>query len=457
MATQQHSLETLILQIQESGAAKVKVAITDIDGVLRGKYIHLDKFKSAMEKGFGFCNVVFGWDAGDVCYDNVSYTGWHTGYPDAEVRLDPGTYRRIPWDGNTPFLLGDFVDASGQGLAVCPRQLLKRVIDRARSLGYEPMVGMEFEFFNFKETPDSLAAKGFRKPTPITPGMFGYSLLRSSYDQPYFATLMDELERFGVPLEGLHTETGPGVFEAAIGIADALEAADRAVLFKTATKEIAYRFGVMPTFMARWDVTLPGSSGHVHQSLWDRNLEKNLFALDGKSQEMSPIFKNYLAGLLHCLPEVLPMYAPTVNSYKRLVEGFWAPTRVTWGLDNRTAAMRVIFGPSAKSTRVEGRVSGADVNPYLALAAYIASGLYGIENKLSLDAPPVGGNAYQSDAPRLPGNLLDAATKMKDSTIARMLFGDAFVDHFTNTRLWEWRQAQLAVTDWEMQRYFEII
>ncbi|MBX7059557.1 MAG: glutamine synthetase family protein [Leptospirales bacterium] len=457
MATNKHSIEELVQQIQDSGAEKIKAAIVDIDGVLRGKYIHIDKFKSAMQKGFGFCNVVFGWDAADVCYDNVEYTGWHTGYPDAEVRLDPGTFRRIPWDSNTPFLLGDFVDAQGQPLPICPRQLLKCVIARARSRNYEPMIGVEFEFFNFRETPESLAEKGFRNLAPITPGMFGYSLLRSSYGQPYFSTLMDEMGRFEVPLEGLHTETGPGVYEAAIGIADALEAGDRAVLFKTSAKEIAYRFGVLPTFMARWNLNLPGSSGHVHQSLWDVAGERNLFYDEQDSQKMSPLFKSYLAGLLHCLPDILPMFAPTVNSYKRLVEGFWAPTRVSWGLDNRTAAMRVILGPSSKSTRVEGRVSGADINPYLALAAYIAAGLYGIEKNLPLSAPPVGGNAYQSDAPRLPSTLFDAATKMRESKVARELFGDAFVDHFTATRLWEWRQAQLAVTDWELQRYLEII
>lgn len=462
MATNSLSKEQIIREIKESGAGKVKVAITDVDGILRGKYIHTDKFIGALEKGFGFCNVVFGWDAADVVYEDagVKYTGWHTGYPDAQVELDPGTYRKIPWDRNTALFLGHFVDDAGAPLSVCPRQLLRKAIAKADSMGFKAMFGVELEFFNFSETPQSLADKGHRNPTPITPGMFGYSILRSTYDQPFFAAIMDELAEFQVPLEGLHTETGPGVFEAAIYVADALEAADRAVLFKTAVKEIGYRYNVIPSFMARWNSELPGCSGHVHQSLWDKDGTQNLFHDESAPRKMSKTFRHFLAGVMQCLPEILPMYAPTINSYKRLVEGFWAPTRVTWGVDNRTGALRVIHGASAKSTRLEGRVSGSDINPYLAVAAYLASGLYGIEKELELQSDPVSGNAYEltdTGAPRLAGNLRDAATIMRDSLLARELFGEEFVHHFTHTRLWEWRQFNQAVTDWEMQRYFELI
>ncbi|MEQ9367216.1 MAG: glutamine synthetase family protein [Leptospirales bacterium] len=457
MATHTLTREQLITEIKKTGTQKIKVAITDIDGIMRGKYIHLDKFLSALDSGFGFCNVVFGWDSADVCYDHVKFTGWHTGYPDAEARLDEGTYRTIPWDDYTPLFLGDFGDATGNGLAVCPRQLLKRVIKKAQDMGFKAMCGIELEFFNFEETPQSLNEKGFRDLQSITPGMFGYSLLRSSYGQPYFKTLMDEMGEFGVPLEGLHTETGPGVYEAGIYVADALEAADRGVLFKTAAKEIAYRFGVIPTFMARWNTDLPGSSGHIHQSLWDKDGNESAFHDAKDPHNMSATFRHYMAGLIHCLPEVLPMLAPNVNSYKRLVEGFWAPTTVTWGVDNRTASLRVIRG-SEKSTRVEGRIGGADINPYLAVAAYLAAGLYGIENKLELKSEPVSGNAYEiKEAPRLANNLNDSAKLMQNSAIARELFGAEFVEHFTATRFWEWKQASQAVTSWELERYFEII
>ncbi len=443
-------------QIRISKIQKIKVAIADIDGVLRGKYLHKDKFLAAAESGFGFCNVVFGWDSSDACYDNAAYTGWHTGYPDALARIDLNTFRKVPWDGGVPFFLGDFEDTQGRPLAHCPRQLLKSVIARAKTAGYQAFCGMEFEWFNFRETSQSWAEKKFIAPEPLTPGNFGYSVLRMNQNQPFFAAIMDELLAFGVPIEGLHTETGPGVYEAAILFSEALEAADRATLFKSSVKEIAHRFGILPSFMAKWSAQHAGCSGHTHQSLWSLDGSKNIFYDGNDSHRMSPLFKSYLAGLLKCLPEILPMFAPTVNSYKRLVDGFWAPTKPTWGIDNRTVAFRVIPG-SSKSTRVEARVPGSDVNPYLCVAAGIAAGLYGIEKGLELKDAPIDGNGYQSDAERLPRNLMESTAKMSDSKIARELFGDAFVEHFVKTREWEWRQFQDSVTSWELQRYFEVI
>jgi glutamine synthetase len=449
--------KSLLQGIARSPHQKVKVAVTDIDGILRGKYLHKEKFLAAAESGFGFCNVVFGWDSGDVCYENSAYTGWHTGYPDAKVRIDPATHRTVPWDGDVPFFLGEFVDEQDRPLAVCPRQLLKGVLDRARRAGYSAKCGLEFEWFNFKETPQSLAAKGYLDPTPLTPGMFGYSILRSSLNQPYFTDLMDKLRAFGVPLEGLHTETGPGVFEAAIAYSDALEAADRAVLFKTSVKEIAYRHGIVASFMAKWNATLPGSGGHLHLSLWDAAGAKNVFHDTKDPAKMSPTYKSFLAGQLRCLPEILPFFAPTVNSYKRLVDGYWSPTRSTWGVDNRTTAFRVIPGGS-KSTRVEVRIGGADLNPYLAVAAAVASGLYGVEKGLELTDAPIVGSAYkESSIPRLPRTLAEATDRLAASSLARELFGEAFVDHYVRTRRWEWSQFADAVTSWEMKRYFEIV
>lgn len=461
------SVKDVADNVERAGAAKVKVAVTDIDGVLRGKYVHKDKFLSALAGGLGFCNVVFGWDAGDVCYDNARYTGWHTGYPDADVRLDLSTYREVPWDGGVPFLLGDFWNPGGaQPLDVCPRQLLRRVVAAAEAAGFDAAMSIEFEWFNFRETPQSIADKGYTRPEPLTPGMFGYSLLRLNQNRPFVNALMDEMLAFGVPIEGLHTETGPGVLEAAILYADPIEAADRAVLFKTGAKEIGHRFGILPTFMAKWNTDLPGCSGHIHQSLWERPAgsgpggsedPRNLFFDAQDPHRASPLLRSYVAGQMACLPEILPLYAPTVNSYKRLVEGAWAPTKVNWGVDNRTTALRVIPG-SPKSTRLETRVVGSDCNPYLALAAALASGLYGVERKLTLAAAPVVGSGYKDDsAPALPRNLYEATMRMADSTLARDLFGAAFVEHFVATRLWEWRQFSKAVTSWEMARYFEII
>jgi glutamine synthetase len=444
-------------ELRRSPQQKVRVAVTDIDGILRGKFMHKDKFLSAAEGGFGFCDVVFGWDCNDSAYDNNSFTGWHSGYPDAQARIDLGTFRKIPWNQDTPFFLADFVDAQGKPHPICPRSLARTLSAQAESMGYRPVFGLEFEWFNFKETPQSWAAKHYMNPEPLTPGMFGYSVLRTSENQDYFNALMDEMRAYGVPIEGLHTETGPGVYEAALLYSDAVEAADRAVLFKTGAKEIGHRFGIMPSFMARWSKDLPGCGGHAHQSLLDKRTGENRF-YDGKApHRMSAQFRSYLAGQIACLPEILPFFAPTINSYKRLVEGYWAPTRTTWGVENRTVALRVIPG-SSKSTRLETRVPGADANPYLVVAACLGAGLYGVERKLDLKQAPVQGNGYlDRTATALPASLQQATDRMASSKVAQEIFGETFVRHFAETRYWEWKKYQEAVTQWELQRYFEII
>jgi len=446
------SLPEILQLLTEQETEKVKLAVTDIDGVLRGKMISFDKFRSVAEKGFGFCDVVFGWDAGDQAYDNGKYTGWHTGYPDALAVIDIGTFRRVPWEGDIPFFLADFKDG-----AVCPRGLLKKVIGQSEAAGFLAYFSQEFEWFNFLGKGGEVAAEDYRKLPPLSQGMFGYSILRASQGSAYFQDLFDMLEKFGVPLEGLHTETGPGVYEAAILYSEALQAADRAVLFKSGVKEIAHRHGILPTFMAKFSPELPGCSGHVHQSLWSADGSRNLFYDADNATGISSLMESYIAGQLHCLPHILPLYAPTVNSYKRLVEGAWAPTTITWGIDNRTTALRALPG-SATSTRLETRVVGSDSNPYLAMAGCLASGLYGIRNGLKLDIPATRGSGYEDKSRGvLPRNLWEATQAMKGSALAVELLGETFVDHFTRTREWEWRQFSREVTDWELRRYFEII
>ena len=449
------SNEEIIAEVKQHPGGKVKIAFTDVDGILRGKYISTEKFLNALETTSGFCNVIFGWDAADAAYDNNTYTGWHSGYPDAAAKIDLSTYRKIPWEQDTPFFLGEMVTADERPAHVCPRQLLKKVLDDATCMGYKPAFAQEFEWYNFAETPKTIHDKQYKNLEPLTPGMFGYSILRTSLQNPFFNSLFSQLKAFDIPLEGLHTETGPGTYEAAIQYADILTAADRAVLFKTSVKEIAYQHGIMATFMAKINENLPGCGGHVHQSLW--NTEGNNAFYDGSATaKMSDTMRQYIAGQLLCLPELLPMYAPTINSYKRLVEGAWAPTTLTWGLDNRTVALRVLAG-GANSCRLETRVIGADVNPYLAMAAALASGLYGIRHKLILQ-PPTTGNGYADRSQgTLPLNLAEATAKLKQSTIAAEILGEPFVQHFVETREWEWKQHLKAVTDWEMKRYFEII
>ncbi|KAF9316214.1 hypothetical protein BGZ91_005604 [Linnemannia elongata] len=474
---------------------RVKVAGIDLDGILRGKVMVKSKFLSILESGFGFCSVIFGWDMHDKTYpEELSVSNAANGYRDIIAIPDLTTFRRIPWEDNIPFFLLSFYEPhTREPLAVCPRGLLKRVTDELATHGWEAMCGAEFEFFNFKETPESLASKGHHEPEALTPGMFGYSLLRPSLNQEYFYNVFDECRDFGVNIESFHTETGPGVFEAALSYDNATRMADMANLFKLSVKQLGMKQGIMPTFMAKPYSDQPGCSGHLHFSLRDIATKTNLFAASLNNnpssstagtvntnpanrtnppspveeideatataqaqprqewedtvegvEHMSQVMKWFTAGLLTGLPSIMAILAPNINSYKRLVENYWAPVTM--------------------------RVGGADINPHLAIAACLAMGLYGIKNKLPMPVGPTtaeaevemahqakGGNV-KVKAERLPKSLKDSAMAMmeKDS-IARKVLGDQFVDHYGATRLNEYRIWETAVTSWETKRYFELV
>ena len=440
--------------VTERQLSHIKVGVFDVDGIMRGKYMSRDKFFSALDKGFGFCDVILGWDSKDQLYDNVSYTGWHTGYPDAPVRIIPESCRDIPFENEGLFFLGEFVNPADM---ICPRGTLIRVLERARSMGFVAQVGFEYEFFIFEETRDSIREKHYRDLKPLAPGFFGYSVLRNSVDAEVYHELLALGEQMDFPLEGLHEETGPGVLEAAIAADEALVAADKAALFKTFSKIAIQRLGLMTTFMAKWSADWPGQSGHIHISLKTHEGEA-VFHDPGQADGMSPIMQNFVAGQQALMPEFLAMIAPTVNSYTRLVPGFWAPTVASWGVENRTCALRVIPG-SATSQRVEYRIAAADANPYIILAAALASGLWGIEQGLQPQAK-VQGNAYEQSFPQqlhLPGSLWESAQRLKSSQVARDFFGSNFVEHYAASREWEEREFRKHITDWEMDRYFEII
>jgi glutamine synthetase len=440
----------------EKGVRKAKIGGFDVDGVWRGKYVSLEKLLSAAKGGLGFCDVVFGWDLGDELYDNAKVTGWHTGYPDAHAVVDLSTARVIPWEPDTAAFVLDFVNADGTPYEPSPRALLHRVGQKARALGFLPRVGSEYEYFLFKETPESLRAKGFRDLAPLSPGMFGYSWLRSSANAGLVHAIIDGLDAFGIPVEGMHTETGPGVYETAVLYDDLERAADKSALFKTAVKEICARHGVVACFMAKWNEKLPGCSGHLHESLWDLAGEVNRFHDPRGEGGRSETLRHYVGGQIALMPELTALYWPTVNSYKRSVENTWAPVSATWGVENRTCAIRVI-GDGAKSMRVEYRQPGADVNPYVGMAASLAAGLWGIEHRVEPPAP-CGANAYEATgAKALPRCLKDAVALLARSETARALLGDGFVDHYVRTREWEIRKFERAVTTWELERYFEII
>ncbi len=449
------ALERLRGWLEEKGVAKAKIGGFDVDGVWRGKYVSLEKLLSAAKGGLGFCDVVFGWDLADELYDNAKVTGWHTGYPDAQARVDLATARVIPWEPDTAAFILDFVNPDGSPFEPSPRQLLRRVGRHARELGFLPRFGSEYEYFVFRETPQSLREKGFKDLATLTPGMFGYSWLRSSANAGLVHALIDGLNAFDVPVEGMHTETGPGVYETAVLYDDLERAADKSALFKTAVKEICARHGLIASFMAKWNASLPGCSGHVHQSLWDLGGEVNRFHDPAARDGASATLRHYLGGQIALMPELTALHWPTVNSYKRSVENTWAPTTATWGRENRTCAIRLIGG-SPKATRVEYRQPGADMNPYVSMAASLAAGLWGIENEVE---PPAAceGNGYSADAPPLPRNLRDAVELLRRSERAREILGEGFVDHFVRTREWEVRRFERAVTTWELERYLELV
>jgi glutamine synthetase len=424
----------------------VKLGFTDIDGIFRGKLVHHSKFIKSPH--VSYCDVVFGWDLHDVVYPEDSVSGWKNGFPDAKATIDHATKRNIPWDKN-PLYIIDFSDDDTFS-SVCPRSLLKNVLEEFKSYGYNVKVGFEYEWFNFKIGPDSIKEP---KSHTITNGMFGYSLTRLEDYPEFIHDLLNDMAELDIVLEGFHTETGPGVYEAAIRYDDALPSADRATLFKHFAKIIGKRHGILPSFMAKWNKDLPGCSGHIHISIQNQKGENIPFSnplADSRAQ-------SFLAGVMHYMNVLLPLYNPFINSYKRMVSGSWAPTKAIWGIENRTASVRIIKGDEGQD-RFELRMPGADANPYLALFACLKSGLQGLKEKLPLTQKSPVGNAYENTAiPDLPTNLGEAAKLFHNNKGLRKWINPKFIEHYYMTRMVEYNRYEQAVTDWELNRYLEII
>ncbi|PTB37108.1 hypothetical protein M441DRAFT_50398 [Trichoderma asperellum CBS 433.97] len=458
---------------------KVKLAGLDVDGILRGKLVSKKKFLSIATAGFGFCSVIFGWDMHDMTYmRELKISNAENGYRDLLAIPDLSSYRRIPWEGNVPFFLITFHDPDTKlPICACPRGLLQTQLDRLRTKGYGAMAGAEYEFYTF-QTPDSSSSPAaFLQNNPtqqlpsLTEGMFGYSLTRPVHNKEWYYEVFDSCENFSCDIEGWHTESGPGVFEAALEFGEAAEMADRASLFKYVVKSVGAQHRITPCFMAKPKQGLPGNSGHMHVSIVDES-GKNLLARETVDENapwkdiagLSDLGRHFLAGVLEGLPGIMPVLAPTINSYKRLVENFWAPVTVSWGLEHRAASIRLIAPPTSKAsaTRFEIRVPGADSNPHYVLAAVLACGWRGVEKKLEIPCPPlamgenVGGSSDKGA--RLAKSLREATAKfMAKDSIAREVLGDDFVDHFGGTREHEIRLFDEAVTDWEMKRYIESV
>jgi glutamine synthetase len=451
--------------ITEGKVEYIKIGAPDIDGVFRGKLVAARFFLDSIEDGFAQSDVLYGWDIGENVLPpgSLKVSNWDRGFGDFVLKPDLTTFALVPWEEGVASCICEVWSEQGDPILVGPRYVLSKLIERARSLGFEPMAAAELEMRFFRETQISLREKDYATNlAPLNPGTNCYVISHIGADQHLIGRIARQVTAYGIELEGYTREHGPGMYEINMRYCDALTAADRSMLFKTGVKELAHQVNCVASFMAKWNDKEDGSSGHTHLSLWDLNRERNVFWEEGAEGHMSQTMRHFLAGVLTKMPEVQALYAPTINSYKRYIEGSWAPLNVTWGMDNRTCAVRVI-NSGRRSIRLENRVPGSDANFYLVFAGMLASGLYGIEQKLELPAylegnayNPVAGVGNEQAAPLLR-NLTDATRRFESSDFTREYLGADFVEHFATTRHWEVREFERAVTDWERRRYLEMV
>lgn len=452
--------------IKEGKVEYIKIGAPDMEGVFRGKRVASKFFLGSLEDGFAQCDVLFGWDIAENVLPNLKFSNWERGFADVVMKPDLNTFADVPWEDNVASCVCDLWSEHGDPVTISPRYLLSTLVERARSLGFEPLAASELEFRFFRENQMSLRDKDFGPNlTPLNPGMNCYAISQASADDHLLGRIARMMRDHGVEIEGYNREHGPGMYEMNIRYANALTAADRTMLFKTGVKEICHQMGLTACFMAKWNDQEDGSSGHSHMSLWDRNMERNLFWDDDAEGHMSPLMRHFLAGILDKLPEFMSLYAPVINSYKRYIEGTWAPLNTTWGMDNRTCSVRVINN-SKRAIRLENRVPGADANFYLVFSAMLASGLYGVEQQLELPVR-LEGNAYdpatvtaaieRGQIKPLARNLTAATNLLEQSEVAREYLGADFVEHFVATRRWEVKEYEKAVTNWDRRRYLELI
>lgn len=440
------SVEELRGEVEAGRIDTVVVAFTDMQGRLMGKRVDADFFLEELEAGHPVegCNYLLALEMEMNPIVGYEIAGWERGYGDFAIRPDFATLRRIPWLEGTALVLGDVLWHDGSPVGPSPRQVLRAQMERAAELGLTPMFGSELEFFLYRESYAEAYEKGYQDLTPSVPYVLDYHVLATSYDEPLIRLIRNSMKGAGLRVENSKGEAGPGQHEINFRYADALRTADDHVVYKNGAKEIAYQNGCSITFMAKPYHTGVGSSCHIHSSL----------VRDGESvfAGETELFRQYLAGQIACARELAIFLAPTVNSYKRFMAASWAPTTLAWGRDNRTCGFRVV-GHGA-SLRVESRIPGADVNPYLAFAAVLAAGLHGIEQ--GLEPPPAfEGNAYESDVERFPSTMHEAIAALESGTVARAAFGDLVVDHYLHYARTEQRLFDEVVTGYERERLFE--
>jgi glutamine synthetase len=423
----------------------VVVAFTDMQGRLLGKRLHRDFFlEDVAEHGAEGCNYLLALEMEMDPVPGYGIASWERGYGDFVMKPDLSTLRRIPWLEGNALVLADVEWHDGTPVAPSPRQVLKRQVERAAERGLTPMFGSELEFYLLRESYAEAHERHYRGLTPSVPYILDYHILATSYDEPFIRRIRNSMHAAGIRVENSKGEAWPGQHEINFRYADAVTMADNHAVYKNGVKELAHQHGCSITFMAKPDHAWIGNSCHIHASLWREG--ENAFA--GESE----LFRQFLAGWIAGARELALFLAPNVNSYKRYAAGSWAPTTLAWGYDNRTCGFRIVG--HGRSQRVETRIPGGDVNPYLAFAALLAAGLHGVEAGLELPAA-LEGNAYESDAERFPSTLREAIAALEGGTIARAALGDDVVDHYLNYARTEQRLFDEVVTCYERERLFE--
>jgi glutamine synthetase len=448
------SLEDLRRAVKAGTVDTVVVAMVDMQGRLVGKRFHAQYFIESAYKETHACDYLLANDIDMEPVPGYAVASWDKGYGDFVLKPDLATLRRLPWLDGTALVLADVLDHHHHELAHSPRAMLKAQIARLAAAKMRACVASELEFYLFDESYESALAKRYAGLKTAGSYIEDYHILQTTKEEAVMRAVRNGLQGAGIPVENSKGEWGPGQEEINVRYADALEMADRHVLLKNGVKEIAWAHGKCATFMAKWNYALAGSSAHIHLSLWDNAGKKPLF-YDAKAEYgTSALMRAFLAGQLKYARDVTYFLAPYINSYKRFQVGTFAPTRTVWSRDNRTAGFR-LCGEDTQAIRIECRIGGADLNPYLAFAALIAAGLAGVAEKLAL-APPHVGDAYvEKKLPEVPKTLREAAAALARSKMLRTAFGDAVVDHYVHTAEWEQFEYDRRVTDWELMRGFE--
>lgn len=445
-------LATLRKLVKSGDIDTVLTVFPDQQGRLLGKRVVGRYFLDAVMHEAHACDYLLATDLEMETISGYKASSWEKGYGDFVIKPDMSTLRLIPWLEKTALVMGDCLDHHGHDLAHAPRSMLKKQVAKARKMGFVSKMASELEFYIFEDNFAAARTRDYKGLTP--PGWYNedYHIFQTTKEEPLIRAIRNGMEGAGVPIEFSKGECGFGQAEINLRYAEVLEMADRHSIYKNGVKEIAFAHGKSVTFMAKWDFAQPGSSCHIHNSLWDAKTDRAVFFDKSQPQGMSKLFQHYLAGQLSLAREMSLFFAPTINSYKRYQAGSFAPTKAVWSSDNRTAGFRLCG--EGKSLRIECRIPGADANAYLAFAVLLATGLYGIEQKMKLE-PMAKGNIYAQNVREVPTTLREAIDALDGSKVLRKLLGDDVVDHYLHTARIEQGEYDKRITDWELRRYFE--